>query len=61
MRLHDWSGYEQLWVHFFGLDGDGLIGAKAEEKNIILTGDSRGLGLEIKLNLEKEYIVNYIN
>ena len=33
----DWSGYEQLWVHFFGLDGDGLIGAKAGEKNIIIT------------------------
>lgn len=35
--VDDWSGYEQLWVHFFGLDGDGLIGAKSEDKNIILT------------------------
>ena len=35
--VDDWSGYEQLWVHFFGLDGDGLIGAKAGEKNIIIT------------------------
>ena len=34
--VDDWGGYEQLWLHFFGLEGDGLLGAKSEDNNIIV-------------------------